>query len=280
MKQRPTDCSLPSGEAQSKLPHCKRTAGFTLIELLVVIAIIAILAAMLLPALSRAKLKAQGISCLNNLKQLQFAWTLYADENSQRLVANRGDNFPDPTDPYATWVVGNVKSMPDETNQLYLSKALLGPYAKNLGIYKCPADPGNPPGTPRVRSVSMNNYMNGIGTGLHEDQFILHKRLTDIVHPNSAFVFLDERAGTINDGYFVVNMTLNYSSMKASDMPANYHGKAAGFSFADGHGEIKKWLTAFFQTPPDVGGTSTLNNNADYIWLMKNTTKPIPREMP
>jgi prepilin-type N-terminal cleavage/methylation domain-containing protein/prepilin-type processing-associated H-X9-DG protein len=267
-------------------------AGFTLIELLVVIAIIAILAALLLPALARAKLKAQGTYCMNNEKQMALAWTMYADDNQQTLVANAGDGQAPPAGLYATnlcWVVGNVSSPANEyisgvediTNTWLLSGSLLGPYAKSVSIYKCPADPGNPPGTLRVRSISMNDYMHGDGTGTMSANFVNYLHTTDINNPCQSFVFLDERSSTINDGYFEVLMTTSYSSITVDDMPANYHGNAGGFSFADGHAIIKPWITGLFDTPAnvDIAGTSA-PNNADYIWLMLNTTVPVGGALP
>jgi prepilin-type N-terminal cleavage/methylation domain-containing protein len=244
--------------------------AFNLVELLVVIAIIGILAALLLSALSRSKQQAQGTYCVNNLRQMQTAWALYADDSAQVLVPNVGDRQPE----YLTnlnWVVGDVSSLPDETNSLLLSRALLGAYTRNVSIYKCPADPGNPPGTPRVRSVSMNNYMHGKGAGI-DPGFVMSTRTGDIARPASAFVFLDERASTINDGYFVVRLTTNYDSIWAEDLPANYHNLAGGLSFADGHAELKKWRTPYFQA--DSENDVRIPNNIDYEWLMQNTTAP------
>jgi prepilin-type N-terminal cleavage/methylation domain-containing protein len=253
-------------------------AAFSLVELLVVIAILGILAALLLPGLSASKQQAQGAYCVNNLKQMQAAWLLYADDFAQVLVPNVGGLQPE----YVTnlcWVAGNVARLPDETNTLLLSSALLGPYAKNVSIYKCPADPGNPPGTARVRSISMNNYMHGLGMG-RDPGFIQNIRLQDIRQPSSSFVFLDERASTINDGYFVALLTTNFNSIFADDLPANYHALAGGLSFADGHAQLKKWQTPFFQASQRFGGFRPLANNSDYEWLMENTTVPADGRWP
>ncbi|HEV7927640.1 MAG TPA: prepilin-type N-terminal cleavage/methylation domain-containing protein [Verrucomicrobiae bacterium] len=249
--------------------------AMSLVELLVVIAIVSILAALLLPALSRSKQQAQGIQCVSNLRQMQSAWVSYADDFKQALVPNVGMYQPE----YQTnqcWVAGNVSRLPDETNALLLSQALLGPYIKNVFVYKCPADPGNPPGTARVRSISMNNYMHGKGTALYPD-FALNQRLTDIRQPAASFVFLDERSSTIDDGYFVVFLTTNYGTIRSDNLPACYHVEAGGLSFADGHALLKKWQTRAFETASrDV----SMPNNIDYEWLMQNTTVPTSASWP
>lgn len=257
-----------------------RPPAFTLVELLAAIAIIAILAALSLPGLSRGKQQAQGVSCLNNLRQLDACWSLYAGDSHQNLVLNRGEHHLNPDNYYDTWATGDVSSVPDETNVSLLADSLLGPYVKEFAIYKCPADPGNPAGAARVRSVSMNNYMNGVGIDIYSNDFAFYTRLGQITRPAASFVFLDERSSSINDDYFVVELTTNYASIQTGDMPANYHALAGGFAFADGHAGIKRWQSALFQKPPAVEASGWAPQNPDYIWLMQNTTIPIASPWP
>lgn len=253
--------------------------AFTLMELLVVIGVISVLAALLLPVFTRTKERGQGVRCLSNLRQLQVAWALYADDSQERLVLNRGMFSTNPANLFDTWAAGNVAVLPDETNATMLTRSLLGPYAKNFFVYRCPSDPGNPPGTARVRSVSMNNYMGGIGMDIETNLFVYNARVADIRRPASSFVLLDEQPASINDGYFVVDLTTNYQSAQPWDMPANYHVKAGNFSFSDGHAETRRWQTALFQGPARVGH-SVPGVNYDYVWLMRNTTVPLSGDWP
>ena len=216
--------------------------GFTLIELLVVIAIIAIQAAMLLPALAKAKEKAQGLMCLNHTKQLTLAWVTYAHDNSDRCIYNKGSLGTD----LENWV-GNVMSWSADqrnTNLSLITEAKLGYYtSKSLGIYKCPADQVPCPVGPRTRSLSMNAFVGNKGDGqplaAGWAQFL---KTSDFLKPTDIFVFLDEHPDSINDGWFVFCSGGNPAERNDwSDLPASYHNGACGFSFADGHSEIKKW---------------------------------------
>jgi len=219
-------------------PH---PGGFTLIELLVVVAVIAILAALLLPALTTAKGKAEAMTCGNNLKQLSLAWVLYAGDNADLLVNNHG--VPETLARRQTWA-NNVQdwlASDDNTNLALLAGSKLGPFANhNPKIYKCPSDRAPAPNGDRIRSLSMNAQVGDPGelTNRFNPLYVQFYKLAEIRNPSGIFVFLDEHADTINDGFFV-------NVLEGADwgnLPGSYHRGAANFTFADGHLESHRWL--------------------------------------
>lgn len=245
---RPSAAAIKSSRRNRARSFPALPAAFTLIELLVVIAIIAILAAMLLPALSRARTKAEGAGCLNNLKQMQLAWLMYADDFADAMVPNGAAGAPT----NFSWVSGAYLGWnmePANTNYGILKIGLLSPYLNNgVGAYKCPGDKIPSANGPRVRSYSMNSQMGharGPAPSYYTPPnynpgfrvFKLKTELGGVFPPVKAFIFLDEHPGSINDGYFQVDM----AAFNFPDLPASFHGNSCGFSFADGHGEIRKW---------------------------------------
>ena len=266
--------------------------AFTLIELLVVIAIIAILAAMLMPSLSRSKVKAQNVYCMNNLKQLQLSWLGYTDASNGWLAPNRGI-----TETNQTWVWGwlNMDNSPDNTNTAHIRQSLLWPNGANaLGIWRCPADKSTSMhggvAYPRVRSMSMNSWMGSYhadGTPVPwrgSPNGAVFRKIGDIANPGpaKAFVFIDEREDSINDGYFAVDMTGvggDGSDLRIIDYPASYHGERGSLSFADGHVEFHKWVDP--RTMPPIRQENLQwwidsPTNADVIWLQEHSTHVQP----
>jgi prepilin-type N-terminal cleavage/methylation domain-containing protein/prepilin-type processing-associated H-X9-DG protein len=284
------------------------SVGFTLIELLVVIAIIAILAALLLPALAKAKAQAQGIKCMSNEKQLTLAWNMYAGDNRDLMVQNIGDQRPDylnaglmvpqtGTFNDYNWCPGDVDGSAspgvagtyDETNVNLPTFGALGNYMKGAGSFKCPADPGNLVNNPtlapaRVRSISMQNYMNAQSGNTLSNLYWWFTRYSYITQPAQFFVFLDEKPTSINDGLLEVYMPDPVSSSPATiwvqDNPSQAHNGACGFGFCDGHAEIHQWKgpnfrsTALFQGDVSKG---TLDYN-DALWLVTHTTAALAQE--
>ena len=258
-------------------------AGFTLIELLVVIAIIAILAAMLLPALAKAKSKSQGISCINNLKQLTLGWKMESDDNNDRLLACQ-DNVFGTTRP--NWITGGLDFSANAVNwdiNNDLTKGPLWTYVgKSASVFKCPADKATVRvGTdvrPRVRSNSMSQVF-GWGEWLNKAYdrgqrvWRTYDKMSTIVLPVKTFVFVDEHPDSINDAAFAVACTGAepsdpMGSAQIIDFPANYHNGACGFSMSDGHAEIHKWRGSKIRNAPvTYNGSLGLNVPAGDSWV-------------
>ncbi|HXP61854.1 MAG TPA: prepilin-type N-terminal cleavage/methylation domain-containing protein [Dongiaceae bacterium] len=287
--------------------------GFTLIELLVVIAIIAILAAMLLPALAKAKQKAQGVQCMSNHKQLALGWRMYADDNRDTLVYASGDNVglgaiaSNWKNAYA-WTLSlmdfNSVNRDNWDISIDIQVRPLWPYIRNAGVYKCPADRSyvtvNGKNLPRVRSMSMNVFVGGFapdvssgtilgtdGGWTMEDPYMIYGRQTDISGglspgPAKTFVFLDEREDCVNWGNFGTVMTgyLTNPSLYSynEDLPGIYHNRGCGFSFADGHSELKKWTgwmpPMHYETAYYNNASFSLPGDPDIAWLQDHSTRP------
>jgi prepilin-type N-terminal cleavage/methylation domain-containing protein/prepilin-type processing-associated H-X9-DG protein len=242
--------------------------AFTLIELLVVIAIIAILAAMLLPALSRAKINSQSLACMSNYRQLQFCWAMYTHDNNEALPGNStllGGSRDSDVAPPGTWILGNAWTDPNTIN---IEKGLLFTYNKSVGIYKCPADRStvrDQGKIPRSRSVSMSSFMNdepgpsGAGSCWQKSSQIR------IPPPTKAFVFIDEHEGSIDNARFAMLPPTEWTWI---DFPSTRHGAGCGLSFADGHSEIWKWREA-----------RTFQISAMKGWIQDQTTKPGDRDL-
>lgn len=262
-----------------------------MIELLVVIAIIAILAGMLLPALFKAKTKAQGISCLNNLKQLQLCWFQYKDDYNDILPPNLGQAFGQTL--ANTWVPGVLTLNPndtDNTNTTKLRRSLLFPYHSSVDVFKCPADKSTAligrTRHPRARSLTMNSWLGRyMPDGTRGETFFdgdnnykVIRKYSDLTSPSPSgtFVLIDEREESINDCVFYVTMGSRRFQARIIDFPASYHNGAAGLSFADGHAEIHKWIDARTKPPVSRNPPLQLNvaspNNKDVEWLQERAT--------
>jgi prepilin-type N-terminal cleavage/methylation domain-containing protein/prepilin-type processing-associated H-X9-DG protein len=287
----------------------RTSKGFTLIELLIVIAIIAILAAMLLPVLRSAQLKAQRVYCMNNMRQLGYAWFMYPDDFHGKLVPNVSTSsgawaYAPSWDGVANNVGNTASPTSTITNGPDLvaeNQGLLGSYlSRNYTVFKCPGDRVPSPYGQRARSYSMNSMMNGwsgpnnykylngnttdnsgnsstaSGPRGNQAYYRLYQTMTQIIDPKpvNAWVLIDEHGDSINDGFFWVQM----GTTMWGDRPSSYHGESSSLTFADGHAEIRVWTDPYVRDAAVYGNGSDGDNYSqvavgpDCAWLQSHTS--------
>jgi prepilin-type N-terminal cleavage/methylation domain-containing protein/prepilin-type processing-associated H-X9-DG protein len=293
-----------------------RRRGFTLIELLVVIAIIAILAALLLPALKTAKDQSMGIQCMSNMRQMCLGWRMYAQDNREFVVLSSIDPLNTLKLNAYVWTKQEEDFSPSAYNydpHVDITTGPLYPYINSYLVYKCPADTSvvSVKGKlmPRVRTVSMNFFFGGFGgqgaaggweIGSWGQFYPVYMKTTDLIPaqspgPSQTWVFLDERQDCINWGNYLADMDGDTPSDPGlyqfdQDMPGMYHDRSAGYAYADGHAEIHHWLdirtTPPLMTNPDTAvdaanGPAALSplfvpRDADVRWIQLHSVRPLP----